>query len=105
MTNYREILRLSEMGLSRTSIGANLGYSRNTVADVLKRAGEKGVGWPLPGGMSDIELEAALYPEKAAKEKKRRVPNYEKIHKDLQKRGVTFSLTWDEYCADCRNSD
>lgn len=104
MTNYREILRLSEMGLSRTSIGANLGYSRNTVADVLKRAGEKRVGWPLQSGMSDIELEATLYPEKAAKEKNRRVPNYEKIHKDLQKRGVTFSLTWDEYCADCRNS-
>lgn len=38
MTGYREILRLSSMGLSRTSIGASLGYSRNTVADVINRA-------------------------------------------------------------------
>ncbi len=43
MTEYREILRLSSMGLSRTSIGVSLGYSRNTVADVVNRAQLKGV--------------------------------------------------------------
>jgi orotate phosphoribosyltransferase-like protein len=36
MTNYREILRLSEMGLSRASIGTALGYSRNTVSPVFQ---------------------------------------------------------------------
>ena len=56
MTNYREILRLANLGLNRTSIGATLGYSRNTVADVLKRAGEKNVAWPLPDGMCSREL-------------------------------------------------
>jgi transposase len=104
MTNYREILRLANIGLNRTSIGATLGYSRNTVADVLKRAGEKNIAWPLPDGTSDVELEASLYPEKAAKEANRRMPDYEKVHKDLGKRGVTFSLLWDEYCADCRQT-
>ncbi len=92
MTNYREILRLNSIGLSRTSIGANLGYSRNTVADVLKRASEKTMVWPQPNEMSDTELEALLYPEKAAKDQNRRVPDYEKMHKDLGQRGVTFSL-------------
>ncbi len=104
MTNYREILRLANIGLNRTSIGTTLGYSRNTVADVLKRAGEKNIVWPLPDGMSDTELEASLYPEKAAKEANRRMPDYEKIHKDLGRCGVTFSLLWDEYCADCRQT-
>ena len=41
MTNYREILRLASIGLNRTSIGNALGYSRNTIADVFKRAQEK----------------------------------------------------------------
>lgn len=104
MTNYREILRLANIGLNRTSIGTTLGYSRNTVADVLKRAEAKNISWPLPGGMSDVELEASLYPEKAAKGANRRMPDYEKIHKDLGRRGVTFSLLWDEYCADCRQT-
>lgn len=38
MTQYREILRLNNMGLSRTSIGASLQCSRNTVADVINQA-------------------------------------------------------------------
>lgn len=100
MTNYREILRLADIGLTRTSIGATLGYSRNTVAEVLKRAEDKNLNWPLPSGMGDEDLEVLLYPEKASKETKRLSPNYEKIHKELGRRGVTFSLLWDEYCAD-----
>ena len=73
MTDYREILRLAGMGLSRTSIGAALGYSRNTIADVLRRAQIKGLESPLPVGMGDQELADLLYPEKA-KEKNWRIP-------------------------------
>jgi len=101
MTNYREILRLADIGLTRTSIGATLGYSRNTVADVLKRAQGKELEWCKANRMNDEQLESILYPEKAAKRVNRRLPDYEKIHKDLKRRGVTFSLLWDEYCAMC----
>lgn len=94
MTNYREILRLANLGLNRTSIGATLGYSRNTVADVLKRAGEKNVAWPLPDGMSDVVLEATLYPEKAAKEANRRIPDYEKIHKRPGSANRRCKISW-----------
>jgi len=38
MTDYREILRLAALGLTRVSIGEALGYSRNTVGEVLRRA-------------------------------------------------------------------
>jgi len=102
MTNYREILRLASIGLNRTSIGNALGYSRNTVADVFKRAQEKEVSWDKIGDTDDATLKNMLYPEKAAQEINRRQPNFEKIHKDLGRRGVTFSLLWDEYCAECR---
>lgn len=65
MTSYREILRLDYLGLSRTSIGSTLGYSRNTVAKVLRRAQLKGVVFPLPSDMNDLELRDMLFPEKA----------------------------------------
>ena len=103
MTDYRKILRLDESGLSRTSIGVALGYSRNTVADVLRRAQMKGIQFPLPEDMGDRELADMLYPEKA-KDQNHRMPDYEKIHKELGKKGVTLTLLWEEYCDECRHA-
>lgn len=101
MTDYREILRLHGMGLSRTSIGVALGYSRNTIADVLRRAQIKGLVPPIPDSMGDWELADLLFPEKA-KPQNQRMPDYEKVHKELGKKGVNLTLLWEEYCAECR---
>lgn len=101
MTNHREIPRLATMGMNRTSIGAALGCSRNTVAETLARANRKNISYPLPMDMSDIELETLLFPENAAKNQ-RRLPDCELLHKELSKPGVTLTLLWDEYCARCR---
>lgn len=101
MTEYREILRLSSMGLSRTSIGASLGYSRNTVADVVNRAQLKGVEWPLPLDVTDGDLQAFLYPEKEHNSS-RKLPDCEKLHKEMAKSGVTLTLLWNEYCGECK---
>lgn len=103
MTDYREILRLAEIGLTRTNIGVALGYSRNTVADVLKRAQIKGLEYPLPDDMSDRELADMLFPEKV-KSQNHRMPDCEAMHKELAKRGVTLTLLWDEYCRECRQN-
>ncbi len=101
MTDYSEILRLHGMGLSRTSIGVALGYSRNTIADVLRRAQIKGLVSPVPDSMGDRELADLLFPEKA-KPQNQRMPDYEKVHKELGKKGVNLTLLWEEYCAECR---
>ncbi len=103
MTDYREILRLAGMGLTRTSIGVALGYSRNTIADVLRRAQIKGIEPPIPEDLSDRDLADLLYPEKA-KAKNHRMPDYEKVHKELGKKAVTLTLLWEEYCNECRQS-
>jgi transposase len=104
MTDYREILRLATLGLTRTSIGEALGYSRNTVAEVIRRATLQGVSEQIPEGMSDKELAQLLYPEKQ-KGENTRMPDYEKVHKELGRKGVTLTLLWDEYCEECRNSN
>ena len=104
MTNYREILRLNEMGLSRTNIGAALGYSRNTVSEVLKRAENKGYHWPLAENLSNDVLQMELFPKKA-ETGVQKMPDYEKVHKELGKKGVTLTLLWDEYCRECRGNN
>lgn len=103
MTNYREILRLDSQGISQRSISASCECSRNTVSNTLKRAEEQGISWPLPKGMSDGDLIECLFPERLVPSS-RRLPDYDYIHKEMAKSGVTLSLVWNEYCETCRLS-
>jgi len=97
MTEYREILRLNAMGLSGRNIVESLRRSRNTVSEVLSRAARHGLKWPLPLELTDAELEKILFPEKATGPSARK-PDFEHIHAELSKSGVTMTLLWDEYC-------
>lgn len=103
MTDYRAILRLYHQGISQRIIATTLSCSRNTVADTLKRFEAVGLTWPLPNGMADAELSKTLFPEKGF-ESSRRMPDFEYIHKEMAKPGVTLSLLWKEYCDTCKQS-
>lgn len=101
MTNYREILRLHNHGISQRSIAKSLECSRNTVASTLTRAKDAGLEWPLPDPLSDGELRQALFPEQALPAN-RKTPDFEYVHREMAKSGVTLSLLWAEYCEQCR---
>jgi len=103
LTNYREIIRLASLGLSKTGIGKQLGCSRNTISVILGRAQRQNIRWPLPDNQNDKILEETLFPEKAA-ESHYKMPDYAKVHHDMGKPGVTFTLLWDEYCSQCRQN-
>jgi transposase len=103
MTKYRDILRLSSMGLSQRSIASSCQCSRNTVSEVLNRAKENELAWPLPEDVANADLQYLLFPEKA-QASSRKVPDCEYIHRELAKSGVTLSLLWNEYCEMCRLS-
>ena len=49
MTEYREILRLHSLGLSRRNIAGSVSRSRDTVSEALTRAARHALQWPLPG--------------------------------------------------------
>ena len=104
MTKYREILRLYSQGISQRSIATACECSRNTVAKVLSRTEELGIKWPLPESMGDKALEIELFGPKQ-RVSSRKWPDYERIHKELSKSGVTLSLLWNEYCENCRLED
>ena len=103
MTNYREILRLHNQGISQRGIAASCSCSKTTVNSILKKAQEEGLTWPLKAGMTDVALANILCPQKKDT-KFRKQPDYEYIHKEMAKSGVTLSLLWNEYCEACRLS-
>jgi len=105
MTKYREILRLNAQGISQRSIALSCECSRNTVSNVIARANEHSIQWPLGIEVSDVELEKKLFPEKSATNPSRKHPNYEYIDKEMMRKGVTLKLLWNEYCEECRQNN
>jgi len=102
MTQYREILRLHSQGISKSSISVSCSCSRNTVASIISRAEEQELHWPLPVEMTDAKLQKLLHLGAPAGPHKR--PDYEYVHREMAKSGVTLSLLWAEYCERCRQS-
>ena len=103
MTNYREILRLQALGINKQETAAIVGCSRNTVAEVLRRAKEKGLKYPLSAEMTDAKLAETLYPPAALKPTYK-MPDYAYVAKEMLKDGVTLNLLWLEYCEQCRTA-
>ncbi len=68
MTKYREIIRLHSLGIKQTGTAKSCGCSRKTVRKALNRAKELDIVWPLKAGITDVELEKQLFPEKSAHE-------------------------------------
>ena len=101
MTQYRQILKLHSQGISQRSIAQSCQCSRNTVAAVLQRAGAANLTWPLDVE-TDADLERLLFPEKQEQASLRRMPDFEKVSKELTRSGVTLKLLWMEYCEECR---
>ena len=106
MTNHREILRLHSQGLSHRSIAASCECGKGTVQRTINQAKEHGLTWPLPPEFTNEKLKKmfsiAGTPEETKTESIYKELDYEHIHKEMSKNGVTLSLLWNEYCAACR---
>jgi len=101
MTNYREIMRLSSLGVNRTQIAESLSISRTTVVHTLQRAAAQGLDWQTAEPLTDKELAKRLYPDGDNKPNFK-MPDYDYVHRELAKPGVTQQLLWFEYSDRCR---
>lgn len=99
MRTIKAILRLKfEAKLSLRQIASSLKLSLGAVSQHLKRADAARLSWPLPEGMDDQTLEAALYPKPTSPTQTLYVkPDYATMHKELKRKGVTKQLLWEEY--------
>ena len=101
MRKIRELLRLKyELGRSHREIATSLGIANSTVSDYVRRASAAGFSWPLPEGLDDAALEAALFPAPPPSRVPRPEPDWVQVHRELQRhKGVSLQLLWLEYRA------
>ena len=93
MEKAKEILRLTQMGLSQRDVASATGCSLGMVSKVLVRVQEANVTDPLALGVK--ELGAIIYPSAKATDKAE--PDYASIDRELKKKGVTLTVLWEEY--------
>ena len=103
MTNYREILRLSSLGIKRVKIAESMGIARQTVVTALQRAAAQELDWQSAESLSDRELADKLFPQGSGAVSYK-MPDYDYVHREMAKAGVTQQLLWFEYCDKCREA-
>ena len=97
MRKIKEILRLRwGEGLSLRKVADSIGGSPSTVFDFECRAKAAVLTWPLAGGLDDDRLEKMLFATESPSSTKSE-PNFEEIHREMKRKGVTLSLLWHEY--------
>lgn len=101
MRKIREVIRLSWGGkLSPRAVARSCGIGRTTVREYLQRATRAGLSWPLPEGLSDSDLEALLFPPPVSPHNAPRpLPDWQALHEELKRKGVTLFVLWEEYKA------
>ena len=104
MTKYREILRLTALGLSQRNIIQSIGVSQKTIVKVQHRARELNLSWPLDESLTDETLDKLMFPKEHRISSSKRMPDFNYIQKELLRNGVNKKLLWTEYLEECRLS-
>ena len=99
MRKIREVLRLKYANqASERAIAKSCSVARSTVADYLRRVSAAGLSWPLPPDLDDESLEQLLFPcAPPVPAGERPLPDWDYVHKELRRKGVTRFLLWQEH--------
>lgn len=99
MKKLREALRLKfDLKLSNREIGNMLSVSASTVSLYVTTFKLKEITWEQANAISDDELIKLIFPVQHLSPKRQcTIPDFEYIHKELKRKGVTLQLLWEEY--------
>jgi transposase len=117
MRKIREVLRLKlELKLSDRDTAQSCKLSRSTVGEYVHRARAASITWPLPPEMDDHTLDKLLFkqaynkssapdrsddPDRSETQTENPIaastPDWNLVHAELQRKGVTRLLLWREY--------
>lgn len=90
--NAKLILELKASGLSRNQIAANRHMSKHSVSDVINIAREKEITYEKVKHLSEDEVYRMIFPDKFAVENLYEQPDYQYVHQELKRVGVTLKL-------------
>lgn len=99
MRKIREVLRLRwEHGLTHRQIATSCRIGQTSSREYVRRASDAGLRWPLPEDLTDGDLEQRLFPPpETIPSAERSLPDWDYVHRELRRKGVTLLLLWQEY--------
>lgn len=93
----RELLRLIfHSGLTDRQIGRAVACSHNTVKRYKASINQKGLSWSELNALDDEQIDV-LFNRVTRRFVEKRMPDWLKVHEELQEKGVTLELLWEEY--------
>lgn len=91
------VLQLRAEGLSGRAIASSQGMSRKSVTAVFEAADGAGIGWDEVAGLADEQVYARLFPGRGEHESVFAQPDWERVHREMARVGVTLKLLHGEY--------
>lgn len=96
MVKFREILRLHQLGHNQSEIARSCLTARSTVQDYIHRAQTTQLSYAHLLKLSDSDLQEILGKGQRKRARKKAPIDFERIHRELGRKGVTLSLLWME---------
>ena len=100
--SVKRILELDHNGFSGRDIAKMANVSRNSVAEVLRTARELSITWENISDKEEKEVYEIIFPDKFKPTIEYSKVDYDYVHKELKKVGVTLKMLWSEYVIDCQ---
>ena len=95
----KNVIRLKwQAQLSHEQIAATLKISKGAVAKYVSLAGVAGLDWETVQDWSEQRLSTALQPRGATCQPFIE-PDWSRVHRELDRKGMTLMLLWQEYVA------
>lgn len=102
--NVKLILELRHSGMSINDIARGNHISKHSVCTVCRIAESLGITDEQISNLSNEDLYRRFFPDKRTSQEFYAPVDYEYVHKELLKPGVTLKLLHEEYCNDCRHN-
>ena len=99
--NVKLIMELLNSGMSRNQIAATRHIGRHSVDDVKRIAAEKNIVFDDLKDMTYEDAYRLFFPDRNQLENLYERANYDYVHAELKKTGVTLKLLWEEYKDSC----
>ncbi len=98
------ILSLRASGCSRNEIARTYGMAKRSVIDVFDAADELGIDWDDVKDLDDDEVYRIVFPDRHAAPSIYGQPDWEHVHRELGRVGVTLQILHAEYVAGCEKA-